>query len=138
MDAAAHIPVMRAAPRGRASQRTMSLALSNLSRVMDGTRFNEHIECSICLLDFEEADHVTPLPCDKRHYFHTDCIKQWARMKLHCPLCTKPFTRQELDDLNKRFSVSIPRVDAPITAVSENAPLIADNEIDQEDPWFDQ
>ena len=34
----------------------MSMALSKLSRVMDGTRFNEHLECSICLLDFDEED----------------------------------------------------------------------------------
>ena len=70
------------------------MALSKLSRVMDGTRFNEHLECSICLLDFEESDHVTPLPCDSRHYFHTACIKQWANQKLHCPLCQQPFTRE--------------------------------------------
>ena len=53
----------------------MSLALDKLSRNMDGIRFNEHVECSICLLEFTEKDLVTPLPCDPRHYFHTDCIK---------------------------------------------------------------
>ena len=71
----------------RGGGRTMSTALSKLSRVMDGTRFKEHTECSIGLLDFDEKDEVTPLPCDSRHYFHTACITQWAHMKLHCPLC---------------------------------------------------
>ena len=87
----------------------MSLALQKLSRVVDGTRFNEHTECSICLLDFGRSDHVTPLPCDHRHYFHTDCIKQWARQKLHCPLCNKPFTMAEINEHNLRFSIVSPR-----------------------------
>ena len=86
----------------------MSVALEKLSRAIDGTRFNEHLECSICLGDFVSEDHVTPLPCDARHYFHTACIKDWARRKLHCPLCQKPFTRAQLEDFNRRFSIDQP------------------------------
>ena len=79
-----------------------------MSRAIDGTRFNEHLECSICLGDFGPDDHVTPLPCDVRHYFHTDCIKEWAQVKLFCPLCQKAFTRGQLEDFNRRFSIDRP------------------------------
>jgi hypothetical protein len=36
--------------------------------------FNENKSCVICLEDFKEDSEVTPLPCDMRHYFHTECI----------------------------------------------------------------
>lgn len=44
-------------------------------------RFN--VECSICLDEFQENPEnpkkrmVTPLPCNVRHVFHTECIKSW-------------------------------------------------------------
>ena len=59
--------------------RSMSIALERMSRIKDAQRFNEHTECIICLADFTDTDMVTPLPCDKRHFFHTKCIKEWAR-----------------------------------------------------------
>ena len=32
-------------------------------------------ECVICLEPFVEGeDYVTPLACDKRHMYHSDCI----------------------------------------------------------------
>ena len=106
VDGQQHPPQRPSQVQAQAQQRrTISVALEKLSRAVDGTRFNEHTECSICLLDFGEADKVTPLPCDNRHYFHTDCIKTWARTKSHCPLCQKAFTRQQLEDCNRRFSI---------------------------------
>ena len=77
--------------------RSMSIALERMSRIKDAQRFNEHTECIICLADFTDTDMVTPLPCDKRHFFHTKCIKEWARQKQHCPLCNVRFTRDQLD-----------------------------------------
>jgi len=26
---------------------------------------------------FNEDDTVTPLPCDNKHYFHSECIVSW-------------------------------------------------------------
>jgi hypothetical protein len=32
-------------------------------------------ECLICLEQFnEDEDYVTPLACDKRHLYHSNCI----------------------------------------------------------------
>ena len=123
------------------------MALSKMSRMIDGTRFNEHTECSICLGDFQVDDIVTPLPCDHRHYFHTKCIKDWSKQKLQCPLCNKPFTAQQLDEYHQRFSIVSPRVNASydpkdandafrnFPQLGANAP--EDNQLlldDQEDP----
>lgn len=74
-----------------------------MSRRLDH-RFTEHKECSICLGDFKEGNRVTPLPCDSRHYFHTECIKEWAKHRVYCPLCNKKFTAKQLTSLNRRFT----------------------------------
>ena len=70
--------------------------LGKLSRVFDMSKFNEHEECVICLLPFESTDMVTPLPCDKRHYFHSKCIEEWSRNHNDCPLCKAVFNAQIL------------------------------------------
>jgi len=38
--------------------------------------------------DFLKDEEVTPLDCDVRHYFHTECIKVWVEKGNNsCPLC---------------------------------------------------
>jgi E3 ubiquitin-protein ligase DOA10 len=39
---------------------------------------------------------VVTLPCDKRHYFHDECIKNWLERNNACPLCKKPITEADL------------------------------------------
>jgi len=46
-------------------------------------------ECAICMEEFNDADEVGELDCDKRHYFHTKCIEEWIKVKMECPLCKK-------------------------------------------------
>jgi hypothetical protein len=39
-------------------------------------------ECLICLEPFAEGeDYVTPLACDKRHFYHSNCIEEWLKSK---------------------------------------------------------
>ena len=39
---------------------------------------NNYLECGICMEPFEEGyDYVTPLACDARHFYHSDCIEEW-------------------------------------------------------------
>ena len=33
--------------------------------------------CVICMVEYTSEDTVVTLPCDKRHYFHDECIKTW-------------------------------------------------------------
>jgi len=39
--------------------------------------------CSICLE--EEKESIVKLNCD--HLFHKDCIKDWLKRELSCPVC---------------------------------------------------
>mmetsp|Transcript_39279 Transcript_39279/g.29004 ORF Transcript_39279/g.29004 Transcript_39279/m.29004 type:complete len:118 (+) Transcript_39279:632-985(+) len=48
-------------------------------------------QCSICWLDFQQDEEVTPLLCDERHLYHTTCIEAWIKQGHNsCPLCRKP------------------------------------------------
>jgi len=46
-----------------------------------------NLECSICLIEFNENDHCRQLPCD--HIFHTACIDQWFDVSVVCPMCKR-------------------------------------------------
>ena len=41
--------------------------------------------CAICVSDFEIGDKVTTIPCS--HLFHSECIKEWLKINLSCPIC---------------------------------------------------
>ena len=41
---------------------------------------NEINECSICLEEFQNINKkVTPLPCNSKHLYHTECIVLWMK-----------------------------------------------------------
>ena len=43
-------------------------------------------ECSICYNMFEHDDQIIKLNiCE--HYFHSDCIIEWFKREIRCPLC---------------------------------------------------
>jgi hypothetical protein len=46
-----------------------------------------NLECSICLIEFNEDDHCRQLPCD--HIFHSQCIDQWFTVSVVCPMCKR-------------------------------------------------
>jgi hypothetical protein len=46
---------------------------------------DDKVECSICLIDFENNDDVTLLKCC--HCFHKSCIEEWSKIKAECPNC---------------------------------------------------
>jgi len=51
-------------------------------------RFVDIKQCPICMADFSDGDEVTPLPCDIRHTYHSDCIVPWfGASKVECPNC---------------------------------------------------
>ena len=63
----------------------------------DQNVFKSQEACMICLVNFDEDSMVTPLPCDIRHYFHTNCIEQWLEINPLCPLCKSPVTPEEIE-----------------------------------------
>lgn len=44
-------------------------------------------ECYICLDEIVKGQEIIVLKCNKNHFFHTRCIKQWLRNSVSCPLC---------------------------------------------------
>lgn len=41
--------------------------------------------CTICLADYRPDEEVMKLSCS--HFFHSDCISQWACLSQLCPVC---------------------------------------------------
>ena len=88
--------------------------LDHLSQPLAHRHTQDQSECAICCIVFTtnpvdndgESDgvesRVTKLPCDPSHFFHTACIKQWARQKLFCPLCNKAFNFNSLRNMQVR------------------------------------
>jgi E3 ubiquitin-protein ligase synoviolin len=37
--------------------------------------------------DFGDESKLSWLPCDRRHYFHNECIMFWLVKNDTCPLC---------------------------------------------------
>ncbi|XP_012474840.1 RING-H2 finger protein ATL20 [Gossypium raimondii] len=46
---------------------------------------NDNI-CPICLSEYQPKDTLRTIP-ECSHYFHSDCIDEWLKMKASCPLC---------------------------------------------------
>jgi hypothetical protein len=62
--------------------------------------FKDSQECAICMEAFLEEDYVTPLACDSRHFYHSDCIEEWLTNKNECPLCK----RLQTPNMMRRFT----------------------------------
>jgi hypothetical protein len=66
-------------------------AVNSLTKKKYDTVEDKHFEqCAICLNDYKETDEVAELKCDKRHYFHSQCLEVWMKRKLECPICRTP------------------------------------------------
>lgn len=48
-------------------------------------KFEGRSECYICFEKFKMEENVLVLTC--KHYFHRNCIIQWLRHQLTCPVC---------------------------------------------------
>ena len=58
-------------------------ALSSLNRmkyaeVIENIR-EDNPECIICFIEFDKNDEICELKCDKRHFFHSNCIELWFK-----------------------------------------------------------
>jgi hypothetical protein len=65
--------------------------------------FKAQSECAICLDKFTTKSKVSPLACDIKHYFHTQCIAQWIRTKNQCPLCREEIRTVDLRALSPKI-----------------------------------
>lgn len=52
----------------------------------------DNASCAICLADYQAEDEVMKLACD--HFFHSQCISQWACLSQLCPICRTNITTE--------------------------------------------
>lgn len=64
--------------------------LQNLPFLIFKPGTGDEQRCSICLIDFEEGEKLSLIPCF--HRFHTECITPWLEENPSCPIC-----RHEVD-----------------------------------------
>lgn len=82
---------------GRERAQMKEKVVKNLSRIaFDARKFKQSKECAICFVEFKEDDMITPLSCDIKHYFHTECIERWIKVKNECPLCRAEIKPRDL------------------------------------------
>jgi hypothetical protein len=70
---------------------------------VDKNLLEDQDQCGICLLDFEEHDEVTPLPCDVRHVFHAQCVETWMNTKNTCPYCSKVIEEKQVIEMVNKY-----------------------------------
>ncbi|XP_071730677.1 RING-H2 finger protein ATL22-like [Rutidosis leptorrhynchoides] len=44
--------------------------------------------CAICLSDYEPKEEIRTIP-ECNHYFHAECIDEWLKLNVTCPVCRK-------------------------------------------------
>ena len=89
----------------RKAAQQMIDALQKLATKLDESHTRKHNECTICLEPWQEGSSIVALPCDSRHFFHTECIVSWANKRNYrCPLCNKAFDIKDLKQRHKMQS----------------------------------
>ena len=53
--------------------------------VRENKKHDNNNSCVVCLCEFQIGDIISALPCC--HVFHTECIKNWFKNELTCPVC---------------------------------------------------
>lgn len=61
---------------------------------------NERKSCIICLGDFEKDEKIILHPGCK-HTFHDECVLEWFKTKLNCPVCKVPTRSNMLRNICK-------------------------------------
>lgn len=91
---------------GQAAEEQRDIINTIVRTNWDPETFKAQDMCSICMQPFNEVDTVTPLPCDSKHYFHSECIVGWFQAGTQtttCPICRTHFTRDQM----KAYSESV-------------------------------
>ena len=59
-------------------------------QIRENKKSDNNNNCVICLYEFQIGDNISALPC--LHVFHHDCIKNWLKNELTCPVCKLEIT----------------------------------------------
>lgn len=87
----------------------------NVISVLERKEFDEkiyfeHDECIICKANFEKSEKLIILPCNKKHYFHENCVEKWLEINSLCPICRTNINKNSnlpcFDNSDRDYSVS--------------------------------
>jgi len=62
-----------------------------------GRSQNESIRdiCPICVEAFGDQSEVVVLPCNVKHIYHANCVREWLTKHRLCPLCKRDVITEE-------------------------------------------
>lgn len=75
---------------------------TDFSRTHQAGVTDQDKSCAICFVEYGENDDITPLPCDDRHFFHTECIEGWLKSNNSCPMCRVPITQAAIEEQRQK------------------------------------
>ena len=67
-------------------QKACDAVLKEQSWKMDRTQLDPDEFWIICMDVFDEDSQITLLPCNERHFYHSQCISDWVKSNPKCPL----------------------------------------------------
>lgn len=74
-------------PLSNADIQTLTVKRFEELTIDDIKRSEIDTDCPICKMEYEPNSEITILPCEGRHYYHTECINEWIEMSKKCPIC---------------------------------------------------
>ena len=74
------------------------IQLLPISDVEEENKIPDELKCVICLETFKVGDKFTALPC--LHLFHFECIENYLKTKMECPVCKLAITQECFSDEN--------------------------------------
>ncbi|KAL5995058.1 hypothetical protein ACLOJK_025116 [Asimina triloba] len=73
-------------------------------------KFEDGLECAVCLSELSEGEKARVLP-NCNHGFHVDCIDMWLHSHSTCPLCRNPVVSESTDPNSAAAEAPAPEAD---------------------------
>ncbi|MCD7448246.1 hypothetical protein HAX54_040007, partial [Datura stramonium] len=74
-------------------RRSTYMGMASETETLEADRDSDDAKCSICQEEYVIGDEIGNLGCE--HGYHTECIKQWFKLKNWCPICKAAATPSE-------------------------------------------
>ncbi|KAJ8539662.1 hypothetical protein K7X08_013914 [Anisodus acutangulus] len=74
-------------------RRCIYQGMASETETLEADGDGDDVKCSICQEEYVIGDEIGNLGCE--HGYHTECIKQWFKLKNWCPICKAAATPSE-------------------------------------------
>jgi len=89
----------------------------------DPSSSGSHLQCAICLVDFEQGDEISWSDDDEcHHHFHRYCILKWLLRHKDCPTCRRLYWKGDKVVTDNVENEPAADVEAPAVAVRPHHP----------------